>query len=155
MVEIKTGIVDGQDLLGALDVKARVAPRVARDLGWHARVCVPMIVVADGTTARRHLAAMSGLLSRYGLRGRDAVRWLREPIGTPTGLLILTKLPSNAGNDARRAGRRRVRRKKANCLSAARFTTPTAQDGNFATLPPAYISPSNGGCGMRSGLSAR
>lgn len=111
VVEVKTLIVDGQALLGGLDVKARVAPRVARDLGWHPRATVPMIVVADGTTARRHVSQMAPLLARYAVRGHDALRWLRQPLDTPTGMLLLSKLPSNAGTDARRSGRRRVRRK--------------------------------------------
>lgn len=111
VIEIKTVLVDLQDLLGGLDVKARIAPRVARDLGWDIRATVPVILIAEGTTVRRHLAAMGGLLGRYALRGHAAVRWLREPAvaSAPSGVLILSKWPSNAGSDARRAGRRRVR----------------------------------------------
>jgi transcriptional regulator with XRE-family HTH domain len=109
VVEIKTLIVDGQELLGGLDVKARVAPRVARELGWAVRAVVPAIVVADSTTARRRVADLGALLARYAVRGNQAVAWLRSPDGSPTGLLMLTKLPNTASGDARRAGRRRMR----------------------------------------------
>lgn len=110
VAELKTVIVDGQELIGGVDVKARVAPFVAREIGWHARQVVPAIIAADSTTARRRVTALAPLLSRYNLRGAAARSWLRAPAAGPvTGLLMLTELPDNAGGDARRAGRRRVR----------------------------------------------
>ncbi len=109
VIEIKTLLVDAQALLGSLDVKTRVVPFLAREMGWQPRHVVPAIVMVDGTTQRRHLAALGPLFSRYSLRGREAAAWLRRPSGIPTGLLIFTELPSNAGSDVRRAGRRRVR----------------------------------------------
>jgi transcriptional regulator with XRE-family HTH domain len=110
VIEVKTAIVDAQTMLGSLDMKARVASAVARELGWKARLVVPALVVLDGSTARRHLRAIDPLLGRYNLRGRAALDWLREPFaGRPTGLVFLTKLPDNAERDVRKAGRRRVR----------------------------------------------
>jgi transcriptional regulator with XRE-family HTH domain len=110
VVEVKTALVDAQDTLGTLDVKARVAPIVARDLGWRPRLVVPAFVIAEGTTARRQVARLEPLFGRYALRGHAAASWLRDPAsGTPTGLLVFTKLPSGIGIDRRRAGRRRVR----------------------------------------------
>lgn len=109
VIEIKTALVDAQALLGGLDVKARVAPHVARELGWQPRLVVPAIIMADGTTARRHLAGLDALFGRYALRGRAAASWLRAPEGSPTGILTFTELPFNARGDARRAGRKRVR----------------------------------------------
>jgi len=118
VVELKTVVVDGQDVLGSLDVKARVAPIVAREIGWVPRSVVPALLVADGTTNRRRLRTLDPLLGRYRLRGYAAVGWLRRPSGRPpTGLLILTKLPDGAGTDARRAGRRRVRLSRADSRS--------------------------------------
>src|SRR5688500_5483761 len=110
VIEIKTLLVDAQALLGSLDVKTRVVPFVAREMGWQPRHVVQAIVLLDGTTQRRHVAVLDPLFSRYSLRGRDAVAWLRRPSGTPTGIFTFTELPSNAGSDVRRAGRRRVRR---------------------------------------------
>jgi transcriptional regulator with XRE-family HTH domain len=109
IIEIKTAIVDAQAMLGALDVKARVGRAVARQLGWEARRVVPALVILDGSTARRHVRALEPLLTRFDLRGRRAVDWLRQPDVPVNGLLFLTKFPSNAGSDVRRAGRRRVR----------------------------------------------
>jgi hypothetical protein len=110
VIEVKTAIVDAQTMLGSLDMKARVASAVARELGWKARLVVPALVVLDGSTARRHLRAIDPLLNRFDLRGRATLDWLREPFaGPPTGLVFLSKLPDNAGRDVRKAGRRRVR----------------------------------------------
>lgn len=117
MIEIKTAIVDAQAMLGALDVKARVGRAVARQLGWEARRVVPALVILDGSTARRHVRALEPLLTRFDLRGRRAVDWLRQPDVPVNGLLFLTKFPSNAGSDVRRAGRRRVRVPGANPCS--------------------------------------
>ena len=113
VIEIKTTIVDAQALLGGLDVKARLAPFVARDLGWRPRLIVPALIIAEGTTARRHIAGLSPLFARFALRGHAASSWLREPVGSPSGILTFTKLPSSSGVDARRAGRRRVRKRTA------------------------------------------
>jgi len=110
VVEIKTTIVDAQDLLGTLDVKTRIAPTLVGSIGWERPAAVvPVIVVAEGTTARRHLARLEPLLSRFDLRGTAALTWLARPTVGPTGLLIFRPLPSRNGVDRRRAGRRRMR----------------------------------------------
>ena len=130
IIEIKTAIVDAQAMLGALDVKARVGRTVARQLGWEARRVVPALVILDGSTARRHVRAVEPLLNRFDLRGRAAVDWLRQPRDPANGLLFLSKLPSNAGSDARRAGRRRVRVRPPNPRSAKPPPRPPdARDG--------------------------
>jgi transcriptional regulator with XRE-family HTH domain len=107
VVEVKTVIVDLQDLLGTLDMKARVAASIGT---WgRPSAVVPAIVVLEGTTARRRFAGVAPLFDRYDLRGRSALRWLRQPVPGPSGLLLLRELPYGNGVDRRRAGRRRVR----------------------------------------------
>jgi transcriptional regulator with XRE-family HTH domain len=136
MIEIKTVVVNAQDLLGGVDVKRRVAPFVARELGWRPRLVVSAIFVAEGSSARRHVAALEPLFQRFSSRGQAAVSWLRNPVGSPPGLLIFTKLPSDGGVDARRAGRRRVRpaRPRARTMAAgARAQTP-ATSSNGAVI---------------------
>jgi hypothetical protein len=109
VVEIKTVLVDAQALLGGLDVKRRLARRVAAQLGWRADTVVPAILMADGTSQRRHLERLAPLFERYALRGRAARRWLVAPDGPTSGLFLFVKLPNRGGSDVRRAGRRRVR----------------------------------------------
>ena len=95
VVEIKTALVDVQDLLGSLDVKTRIAPLVARDIGWRARVTVPAIVFAESGTVRRRVATLEGLFGRYSIRGHEALAWIRRPSGSPTGLLVVTASPDS------------------------------------------------------------
>ncbi|MEX0625888.1 MAG: helix-turn-helix domain-containing protein [Chloroflexota bacterium] len=113
VIEIKTVIAEIQDLLGTLNAKERVAPTVARSHGWRATGAVAVLVVAESTTNRRRLADHSRLFARFGLRGKGAVAWIRKPSGTPSGLLLLAKLPDRKGVGVRRAGRQRVRRGRA------------------------------------------
>lgn len=92
VVEIKTDLVDTQALLGAMDLRVRLAPMLARGFGWDVQRVVPAIVFLDDRTTRRRLAAVDTLFDRYALRGRAAISWLRQPIEPVTGLLWVTKL---------------------------------------------------------------
>jgi transcriptional regulator with XRE-family HTH domain len=104
VIEIKTAIVDLQDLLGGLDVKQRLARNIARRLGWDPLVAVPAIVLLDHTTNRRRVATHERLLARFSLRGRGVRLWLRRPVGSPTGVLLFLNVPN-----PNRTGVRRVR----------------------------------------------
>jgi transcriptional regulator with XRE-family HTH domain len=119
VIEIKTVIVDAQALLGGLDVKVRVAPFAVADLGWRPRLVVPALIVHEGSTARRHIDALGPLFARFSVRGHAVGTWLRNPVGSPTGMLTFTNLSSTDGVDARRAGRRRVRPRDANPRSGS------------------------------------
>lgn len=114
VVELKTEIVDVQELLGGLDAKARLAPVVARGLGWPvaARV-VPAIVITDTSTNRRRLRLVDPLFERYDLRGKSAVSWLRRPSVRASGLIVFSVL-SNAPTS-------RVRRDR---VASARVVRP-------------------------------
>lgn len=112
VVEVKTVIAEIQDLLGKLHVKHRVAPTIARSLGWPALRVIPFLVVTETTTNRRRLAAHARLFARFALRGKGAAAWIRHPDSAPSGLLLVAKLPDRNGVGARRAGRQRVRLKE-------------------------------------------
>jgi transcriptional regulator with XRE-family HTH domain len=120
VIEIKTIIVDVQALLSTLDRKTRNARVIAEERGWRPLAIVPMLVVREGTTARRHVATHSALFARFALRGRAAMMWLRTPTSAapPSGLLAFAKLPAACSRDRRRAGRRRIRSTSAGTRSA-------------------------------------
>jgi transcriptional regulator with XRE-family HTH domain len=128
VIEIKTAIVDGGELLGTLDVKTRVAPTLMRTLGWQPLHVIPAIILAGGTTVRRRVTDLDPLLRRFDLRGRAAWAWLAQPTAGPSGILAFLKLPSGNTVDRRRAGRRRVRAKVGGSRSAT-------------TIPEAAASP--------------
>jgi hypothetical protein len=70
-------------LLAGLDRKVRNAPFVARERGWQPRAVVPVLIVLEGTTARRRIAEHPALFARFALRGRAGASWLRHPLAKP------------------------------------------------------------------------
>jgi hypothetical protein len=119
VVEIKTELVDVQELLGTLDAKSRLAPGVARRFGWRVGPVVPAIVFAESRTTRDRLDRLATLFDRYALRGRAATAWLRQPVGSPGGLLWIT---AAAGPVAGRSNALRVRRSHRESRNAQRGT---------------------------------
>jgi transcriptional regulator with XRE-family HTH domain len=117
VVEVKTVIADVQEVLGSIHVKERVAIYVARDLGWSGAAVVPMLVVAEGSTNRRRVAAHQRLFGRLPIRGHAAAGWLRRPAVPVSGLLLFVELPDSNRADGRQAGRQRVRPVRARASS--------------------------------------
>lgn len=110
VIEIKTEIVDVQELIGLVDRKARLAPKIARERGWIARYVATLVIIAEGPTNRRHVAAHSSLLrAAFPGDGRAARRWLRSPLGPFAGLAFFS---SAAGGNAKSAfsAQKRVRK---------------------------------------------
>jgi hypothetical protein len=106
VAEIKTELIDAQDLLGRLDVKARLAGVLASDLSLaRPRRVARMILFRESMTNRRAVDRLAPLFRQYPVRGDSALRWLRSP-GAGDGLLLF----SNAGvMRASEPGTRRVR----------------------------------------------
>jgi hypothetical protein len=106
-IEAKTGFGDLRDTIGRMDVKVRVAGSVARTLGWRSAAVVPVLVLAEDTTARRIVRDHPTLFARFRVRGRSALAWLQRPDSqpAPTGLLLFRKL-----SNAKHPGVIRVRR---------------------------------------------
>jgi transcriptional regulator with XRE-family HTH domain len=95
VVELKTVLVDVQELLGSLDAKSRLARHIAERFGWDVRSVVPAIVFVSSRTTRRRLHAVDTLFDRYALRGRRALAWLRQPSST-SGVVWFETPPSTA-----------------------------------------------------------
>jgi hypothetical protein len=98
IVEAKTRLGDVQDLLGRLDIKARLGKQIARQLAWPEPLrVIPCLVVADGRTARRIVSSHAALFARFTHRGRAADRWLADPASDEQvrGLLIFETLPNS------------------------------------------------------------
>ncbi|MGH2357167.1 MAG: helix-turn-helix domain-containing protein [Candidatus Limnocylindria bacterium] len=112
IAEIKTDMVDAQDLLGSMDVRTRLGPVLARQLNLPTpEAVVPALVFREDRTVRRRVERLAALFGRYDLRGRAAVSWLRHPegAGAPRGLLLFSELSTAVGSRAIRPGRQRVR----------------------------------------------
>lgn len=90
VIEIKTDLVDVQDLLGSLDAKVRLARYVVKEFGWDVRSVVPAVVFLEDRTIRNRVAGLDALFDRFSVRGRAATAWMRRPTAPPTGLLWFT-----------------------------------------------------------------
>jgi transcriptional regulator with XRE-family HTH domain len=113
VIEVKTAMVDVQQLLGDLDAKARLARHEAARFGWRVNGVVPAIVLAEDRTTRRRLSEMDALFDRYALRGRACISWLRTPSqapNAPSGALWFVRVPSTV---AFATGQQRVRQRRA------------------------------------------
>ncbi len=107
IVEVKTQLLDLQDLFGNLDTKVRLAGAVAERLGWAVRRRVTLLVVADTShnrqVVRRHPAQF----------GRFASRDLaRVPLAEDGARLLSWMTHERASRPAWLAGRQRIRRRR-------------------------------------------
>jgi len=97
VIELKTELVDVQELLGVMDRRRRLARRVAAERGWAVRR-VSGWIVADTPTNRRRVAAHAGVLRHaFAADGRRMRRWLREPGGEISALSFLSNPRSVSG----------------------------------------------------------
>lgn len=110
VVELKTEIVDVQEMLGTLDAKRRLAKKIAAERGWYPTSVSVWLVVAGSRTNRRRVAAHRTLLgAAFPDRPRALRTWLTEPIRT---VAAMSFWPTATGSSASQgiAPIRRVRR---------------------------------------------
>ena len=102
VVELKTEFVDINELLGTLDRKLRLAPRVAADRGWRPKLVSGWLIVTDTRTNRRHAARHSSLLrNRFPLDGRSLSSFLDNPMAASSGMAFWPDVsPVNVAKDA-------------------------------------------------------
>ena len=80
VIELKTAIIDVGELLGTLDRKARNAAPIGRDLGWSPASASCAVIVADGSTNRRRIAAHAATFrAAFPVRAVRLRQWLAAP----------------------------------------------------------------------------
>lgn len=101
VVELKTELVDVQEVLGTLDRKRRLAPVIGRERGWVPAQVGTWLLLAESTTnrdrVRAHGAVLRGACPAGGLEIR---RWLAAPAG-PIRALSFLAAPQQAGGSPR------------------------------------------------------
>jgi transcriptional regulator with XRE-family HTH domain len=107
IVEVKTELTNLQELLGVLDVKERLAKRVATKHGWAATSVSTLLAVAGTDVARKTVAAHPALFGSFTIGRGQSAMWTTA-LDRPRRTLIWMP-PSRAGRSASRAGRKRVR----------------------------------------------
>ncbi len=80
VIELKTDIVDVNDLIATMDRRRRLAWRIARDRGWEPLTVSTWVIVAGSRTNRARLAAHRAVLrNAFPVDGRVVGGWLRRP----------------------------------------------------------------------------
>ena len=98
VIELKTAIVDVNDLIGGVDRKRRLARRIAAERGWYAATVSCWVIVSRGTTSQRRVAAHRSMLrSAFPVDGRDARQWLRRPLGSVRALSMWSDATPRGG----------------------------------------------------------
>jgi transcriptional regulator with XRE-family HTH domain len=120
IVEVKTRVVDLQDLLGTLDRKVRVALKVLPDeRGWRPLAVARIVVLPDTSTARdavgRHAVTFAVALPGRTVQTRQ---WMRDPVGDLRSVWFLrnTTAAGGPGADGVSGQRVRVRSRSADAL---------------------------------------
>lgn len=112
-VEIKTSLPDLQDLLSAMDRKRRLAPKLARDLGWRPLIVGSVLALPAETWARNAVDRHGPIFSSaFPQRGPEVRQWLRKPERDIRGIWFLNDIPGSTKH--RRGGSRRVRARRSN-----------------------------------------
>jgi len=107
VIELKTDLVDMNDLLGTLDRKRRLAAQVAAARGWDAVSVSAWLIVRESRTSRRRVEAHAAMLHGALPDDRRRIRrWLRDPAGSVAGLTFWTDAPGETGGRALRPIRR-------------------------------------------------
>jgi transcriptional regulator with XRE-family HTH domain len=90
VVELKTEIVDVNDLMGSMDRRVRLAPQIGGSRGWRPDTVACWVVVPDTRTNRRIAARHAVVLrAKFPDDGRRVAAWLREPAGVLRALGFL------------------------------------------------------------------
>ena len=92
VIELKTDIVDVNQLIGKVGEKARLIRQIVRDRGWDPLTVSTWVIVASGRTNRARLAAHQAVLrAAFPADGRGMRRWLADPAGSVAALSLWTE----------------------------------------------------------------
>ena len=100
--EAKTEWGSIEETLRKLDIKARLAPKVAfQTFGFRPRVVAAVLLFPEDRTARRVAERFAVTLdSAFPARAPEIRRWLKQPLGPLRGLWFLTNAPNGGRSRA-------------------------------------------------------
>jgi transcriptional regulator with XRE-family HTH domain len=108
-VEVKSRIVDLQDLLSVLDRKRRLLPKLAGELGWECRHQGTVLVLPDRTAVRSSVERFDQVFSSSLPAGTRAVtQWMAFPGRSISGIWFV-RFHAGTGVPSRGVGATRVR----------------------------------------------
>lgn len=103
IVEVKTLLLDLQELLGGLNVRERLATTLARRRGWSVDRCVTVLAVADARSNRSVVQQHGALFASF------TPRRLSRPALASTDRLLMWVAPTRAARATWISGKQRVR----------------------------------------------
>ena len=107
IIELKTDIVDVNELIGTMDVRRRLARTIARERGWDPVTISTWAIVAGGRTNQARMTAHRSMLrNAFPVDGRSMRRWLRAPTSAAHALSTWWR-PRGSTPRGRRATARR------------------------------------------------
>jgi transcriptional regulator with XRE-family HTH domain len=108
VIELKTLIVDVQQLLSTTDRYRRLAKQIAHERGWDPVGVSLWLIIADTRTNRRRIEAHRTVLrAAFPIDGRSMRSWLAAP---GSDVAVMSTMAAPAGGPGRRmlAGRKRA-----------------------------------------------
>ncbi|HVL53098.1 MAG TPA: helix-turn-helix domain-containing protein [Vitreimonas sp.] len=126
VIELKTAIVDANELVGTMDRRRRLATQIGRERGWDPATVATWVVVADTRTNRRRLAEHARLLrSAFPTDGRTMRAWLRAAEGPVAALTFLPIAGISGGTHPNRVVKRvRTRPSRSGAVGQPRIGVP-------------------------------
>jgi transcriptional regulator with XRE-family HTH domain len=113
VIELKTDIVDVNELVGSMDRRRRLAWQIARERGWDPLTVSTWVLVAGSRTNRARLAGHRMVLrNAFPIDGRVMAGWLRHPEHEIHALSLWDRRVDGAA-PTDLAARHRVRRRRA------------------------------------------
>jgi transcriptional regulator with XRE-family HTH domain len=110
VIELKTEIVDVNDLMGGVDRKRRLARDIARERGWDPVAVSVWVAVAEGRTNRRRVERHVAVLRA---KFPDDGRTVRTSLADPEAAIAALSFVSPARRGAQARGLATVRRVRA------------------------------------------
>ena len=97
IIELKTELVDPQELVSTMDRRVRLASRIAERFGWRPATVSCWVVLSEGSTNRRRVERHRRLLrTAFPADGRRIRSWLRTPSGRIAALSFWSDVGSGS-----------------------------------------------------------
>lgn len=111
VIELKTDVVEIEDLVEQMGRRRRLARRIAADRGWDPVTVSVWVIVAPGRTNRARLARHRATLrNAFPTDGRSITAWLSDPARPIAALSVWERVVAGVP-PTRFAARHRVRRR--------------------------------------------
>jgi transcriptional regulator with XRE-family HTH domain len=122
IIELKTELVDPQELVATMGRRVRLGKEIARGLGWHPASVSAWVIVAESSTNRRRAKHHARLLrAGFPADGHAMRRWLRTPVGAISALSFWSEVrPGTVGRSISQV--KRVRRLETRALERGSST---------------------------------